>query len=110
MLHTPLSSLQNCTWLAARQLLCQATQMHCSQCNRSSGRHDLNYIKWILLVFVIMEIVSLLVAFIMRCCVDPDGHYGDFGDEEVRRQSTFIPGNPLCILCMQIRPCVSFSD
>ena len=51
---------------------------------RSSVRHDLNYIKWILLVFVIMEIVSLLVAFIMRCCVDPDGHYGDFADEEVR--------------------------
>ena len=47
-------------------------------------RHQLNYIKWILLVFVIMEIVSLLVAFIMRCCVDPDGHYGDFADEEVR--------------------------
>jgi hypothetical protein len=53
---------------------------------RSSVRHDLNYIKWILLVFVIMEIVSLLVAFIMRCCVDPDGHYGDFADEEVRFQ------------------------
>lgn len=58
---------------------------------RSSVRHDLNYIKWILLVFVIMEIVSLLVAFIMRCCVDPDGHYGDFNDEEVRLQCYIRP-------------------
>jgi len=47
-------------------------------------RHDLNYIKWILLVFVILEIVSLLIAFVMRCCVDPDGHYGNFEDEEAR--------------------------
>jgi hypothetical protein len=53
-------------------------------------RHDLNYIKWILLVFVIMEIVSLLVAFIMRCCVDPDGHYGDFADEEVGEPYTAV--------------------
>ena len=63
-------------------------------------RHQLNYIKWILLVFVIMEIVSLLVAFIMRCCVDPDGHYGDFADEEVRDHQECVtytpPGMRLC--------------
>ena len=60
-------------------------------------RHQLNYIKWILLVFVIMEIVSLLVAFIMRCCVDPDGHYGDFADEEVRDAGDCVQMHTACV-------------
>ena len=30
----------------------------------------------ILLGFVIAEIVGLLTALVLRCCVDPDGHYG----------------------------------
>ncbi len=59
---------------------------------RQNVKHDLNYTKWVLLVFVILELVSLLIAFVMRCCVDPDGHYGNFEDEEVgiwkRLQST----------------------
>lgn len=50
---------------------------------RQNVKHDLNYTKWVLLVFVILELVSLLIAFVMRCCVDPDGHYGNFEDEEV---------------------------
>lgn len=36
---------------------------------------ELNWSKWVLLVFVCCEIVSLLLAGIMRFCVDPSGHY-----------------------------------
>ena len=38
-------------------------------------QHQLNVAKWVLLVFICCEIVSLIVAFVMRCCVDPEGHY-----------------------------------
>jgi hypothetical protein len=31
----------------------------------------------ILLAFVIAEILSLFTAFILRCCVNPDGNYGE---------------------------------
>lgn len=47
-------------------------------------RKTLDYVKIVLLIFVIAEIISLTIAFVMRCCVDPDGHYGDFSDEEAR--------------------------
>ena len=46
-------------------------------------RRELNVAKWVLLVFVCCEIVSLLIAFVMRFCVDPEGHYSNFDDEEV---------------------------
>ncbi len=47
-------------------------------------RKELNVAKWVLLVFVCCELVSLLIAFVMRFCVDPEGHYSNFDDEEVR--------------------------
>ena len=50
-------------------------------------RHEVNVAKWILLVFVCCELVSLFIAFIMRFCVDPEGHYSNFDDEEVCRSS-----------------------
>lgn len=50
----------------------------------NSVKKDLNIAKWVLLVFICCEIVSLIVAFIMRCCVDPEGHYNNFNDEEAR--------------------------
>ena len=49
--------------------------------------------KWILLVFVCCELVSLFIAFIMRFCVDPEGHYSNFDDEEVC-------GGSLCCLML----------
>ena len=48
-------------------------------------RRELNIAKWVLLVFVCCELVSLMIAFVMRFCVDPEGHYSNFDDEEVRR-------------------------
>lgn len=50
----------------------------------STIHNQLVWVRWVLLVFVIAELVSLLTAFILRCCVDPDGHYGNFSDEEAR--------------------------
>jgi hypothetical protein len=47
-------------------------------------RKEVNVAKWILLVFVCCELVSLFIAFIMRFCVDPEGHYSNFDDEEAR--------------------------
>eukprot|EP00208_Stichococcus_sp_RCC1054_P006488 CAMPEP_0206148948 /NCGR_PEP_ID=MMETSP1473-20131121/37523_1 /ASSEMBLY_ACC=CAM_ASM_001109 /TAXON_ID=1461547 /ORGANISM="Stichococcus sp, Strain RCC1054" /LENGTH=192 /DNA_ID=CAMNT_0053546385 /DNA_START=279 /DNA_END=857 /DNA_ORIENTATION=+ len=47
-------------------------------------RRQILWVRWILLGFVIAEIVGLLTALILRCCVDPDGHYGNFSDEEAR--------------------------
>ena len=56
-------------------------------------RHEVNVAKWILLVFVCCELVSLFIAFIMRFCVDPEGHYSNFDDEEVRECQTLVPGS-----------------
>lgn len=50
----------------------------------NSVRNQLVWVRWVLLVFVIAEILSLLTAFILRCCVNPDGNYGNFSDEEAR--------------------------
>jgi len=50
---------------------------------RNTVRKELNVAKWVLLVFVCCELVSLLIAFVMRFCVDPEGHYSNFDDEEV---------------------------
>lgn len=47
-------------------------------------RNQLVWVRWILLAFVIAEILSLFTAFILRCCVNPDGNYGNFSDEEAR--------------------------
>lgn len=72
-------------------------------------RHDINYIKWILLVFVILEIVSLLIAFIMRCCVDPDGHYGNFEDEEVHPRTKCLRVDCAAIQVLVVRPALDRS-
>lgn len=63
----------------------------------SSGsvRRQILWVRWILLGFVIAEIVGLLTALVLRCCVDPDGHYGNFSDEEARynTQMNSIPNS-----------------
>ena len=54
--------------------MCEGAEVGGEGC-RQSVLGELNWVKWVLLVFVCCEIVSLLLAGIIRFCVNPDGNY-----------------------------------